>query len=212
MLYIFHSAILDWYIVVKAKDCISGGGKCVSYLNINWQSHWLFYPNICKLITCYTTFKMAVFWDVALCSLVHINQCFRGAYCLHHYTITLIMEAVSSSETLASIYQTAWCNSKKTAIFILSPWEPEISHCTTLFCIEESLALQHGVSSGSEQLLADCLQICRRTVNIFSSCHGQSTMGGPVPWGWVVDEDPLTWFTCGSLLRMWSTGGLLWTQ
>jgi hypothetical protein len=27
---------------------------------------------------------MAVFWDVAPCSLVDIDWCFRGAYCLHH--------------------------------------------------------------------------------------------------------------------------------
>jgi hypothetical protein len=26
--------------------------------------------------------KMAVFWDVGLCSLVDIDQHFRGAYCL----------------------------------------------------------------------------------------------------------------------------------
>jgi hypothetical protein len=29
--------------------------------------------------------KMAVFWDLAPCSLVDINQCFRGAYFLHHH-------------------------------------------------------------------------------------------------------------------------------
>jgi hypothetical protein len=29
--------------------------------------------------------KMAVFWDVALCSLAETYQCFRGAYCLHHH-------------------------------------------------------------------------------------------------------------------------------
>jgi hypothetical protein len=28
--------------------------------------------------------KMAVFWDVAPCSLVDVDWCFRGAYCLHH--------------------------------------------------------------------------------------------------------------------------------
>jgi hypothetical protein len=28
--------------------------------------------------------KMAVFWDVAPCSLVDIGRRFRGAYCLHH--------------------------------------------------------------------------------------------------------------------------------
>jgi hypothetical protein len=28
--------------------------------------------------------KMAVFWDVAPCSLVEVYRRFRGAYCLHH--------------------------------------------------------------------------------------------------------------------------------
>jgi hypothetical protein len=27
---------------------------------------------------------MSIFWDVAPCSLVEIDRCFRGAYCLHH--------------------------------------------------------------------------------------------------------------------------------
>jgi hypothetical protein len=31
-----------------------------------------------------TSMEMAVFWDVAPCSLVHIKPRFRGAYCLHH--------------------------------------------------------------------------------------------------------------------------------
>jgi hypothetical protein len=27
---------------------------------------------------------MAAFWDIALCSLIEVVQCFRYAYCLHH--------------------------------------------------------------------------------------------------------------------------------
>jgi hypothetical protein len=30
-----------------------------------------------------TCMKMAVFWDVAACSLVDTDQCFREAYCIH---------------------------------------------------------------------------------------------------------------------------------
>jgi hypothetical protein len=45
--------------------------------------------------------KMAVFWDVALCSLVDTDQCFRG--------ITM-MEAITSYETSVNIYQTTQCN------------------------------------------------------------------------------------------------------
>jgi hypothetical protein len=28
--------------------------------------------------------KMIALWDIVLCSLVEVDQCFRGAYCLHH--------------------------------------------------------------------------------------------------------------------------------
>jgi hypothetical protein len=50
-----------------------------------------------------TSMKMAVFWDVSLCSLVYIDRRFRGAYC---HIVALMMEAVSSSETSVSMYQT----------------------------------------------------------------------------------------------------------
>jgi hypothetical protein len=41
--------------------------------------------------------KMAVFWVVALCSLVEIYHCFRGICCLHHQGDDV--EAASTSET-----------------------------------------------------------------------------------------------------------------
>jgi hypothetical protein len=31
-----------------------------------------------------SSMKMAVFWDVAMCSLVHSDRNFKGVYCLHH--------------------------------------------------------------------------------------------------------------------------------
>jgi hypothetical protein len=31
-----------------------------------------------------TSMQMVVFWDVSPCSLVEIDQRFRGAYCLHY--------------------------------------------------------------------------------------------------------------------------------
>jgi hypothetical protein len=42
-----------------------------------------------------------LFWDVAPCSLVEIDQCFRGAYCLHHqgyYTVQHPRKQSSSSQ------------------------------------------------------------------------------------------------------------------
>jgi hypothetical protein len=55
--------------------------------------------------------EMTVFWVVALCSLVDIDQRVRGAYCLrHHGDGILMMEAVSCSETSVNIYHSTWCN------------------------------------------------------------------------------------------------------
>jgi hypothetical protein len=45
---------------------------------------------------------MVVFWDVAPCSLVEIDRRFRA--------IALTIEAVSTSETSAILYQTKRCN------------------------------------------------------------------------------------------------------
>jgi hypothetical protein len=47
--------------------------------------------------------KFRVFWDVAPCSQVDVDRRFRGAYCLHHQGVALIMEAVCTSETSINI-------------------------------------------------------------------------------------------------------------
>jgi hypothetical protein len=28
--------------------------------------------------------KITTIWDIAPCSLIDVNRCFKGAYCLHH--------------------------------------------------------------------------------------------------------------------------------
>jgi hypothetical protein len=33
----------------------------------------------------FSEMKIVVFWDAEPCSLVDIDQCFRGTYCLHHH-------------------------------------------------------------------------------------------------------------------------------
>jgi hypothetical protein len=40
--------------------------------------------------------KMVVFRNMALCSLIEIDQRFRVAYCLHNQLITLMVESVSA--------------------------------------------------------------------------------------------------------------------
>jgi hypothetical protein len=62
---------------------------------------------------------MAVFWVVAPCSLVEVYQRFR---------IALMMEAVMTSETMVSFYQTTW------------RYNPEDSHLlTTLYHYKDQL-------------------------------------------------------------------------
>jgi hypothetical protein len=59
--------------------------------------------------------KKAVFWVVALHSLIEVYQCFRGTCCLYHQgnessIIALMQEAASCSETLVNCYQTTQHN------------------------------------------------------------------------------------------------------
>jgi hypothetical protein len=48
--------------------------------------------------------KRPAFWDVAMYSKIDTDRRFRGDYCLHQ--ISLMMEAISTSETSVNIYQT----------------------------------------------------------------------------------------------------------
>jgi hypothetical protein len=69
---------------------------------------------------------MAVFWVVALCSLVRVYRSFRGACCLDHHgndrcIIALMMEVASTSKTSVNFYQTTRCNN------------PEDSHLHTRY-------------------------------------------------------------------------------
>jgi hypothetical protein len=66
--------------------------------------------------------KMAVFWVLALGSLVEVYQHFRGTSCLHHHQPFMMMEAASTSETSVNFYQTTWC------------YNPEDSHLHTHHC------------------------------------------------------------------------------
>jgi hypothetical protein len=52
--------------------------------------------------------KMTVLWDVVPCSLVKIDQLFRGAHYLHHQGP--VDRGISISETLVSFYQTTQHN------------------------------------------------------------------------------------------------------
>jgi hypothetical protein len=48
---------------------------------------------------------MAIFWDIAPCSLVETDWHFRGAYCLHHQAWSAV-----STEISVNLYQTKWHN------------------------------------------------------------------------------------------------------
>jgi hypothetical protein len=65
--------------------------------------------------------KMTVFWFVVPCSLVEIDGRLRDTHCLHHQG-ALMIEAVSTSETLVNFYEIA---RRKV---------PEYSHLQTISC------------------------------------------------------------------------------
>jgi hypothetical protein len=51
--------------------------------------------------------KMAAFWDIVLCSLTEVDQCFRDVRCLHCQG-ALLMDAVHTSETYVLFTETTW--------------------------------------------------------------------------------------------------------
>jgi hypothetical protein len=59
--------------------------------------------------------KTTLFWDVAPCSLA--DRCFTYVYLLTTAIIVLMMEAVNTSETSVSIYQTTQRNIPETFVF-----------------------------------------------------------------------------------------------
>jgi hypothetical protein len=82
----------------------------MSYLSvcsvILWKIHTegrIYMP--CEFLTV-VSMKMILFWNVALCSLIEIDQHFRGIYCL----IDLMMEAASISGTSVNFYEAIWRN------------------------------------------------------------------------------------------------------
>jgi hypothetical protein len=81
--------------------------------------------------------KMAVFWVVAPCSLVHICQRFRGAGCLHLQSDCLVDPG--TSETSVNFTRQHGAVSQKAAILYSPQREHEISllsiHCKYYFYI-----------------------------------------------------------------------------
>jgi hypothetical protein len=62
------------------------------------------------------TTEKILFWNVAKCSLVETDRCFRGVYCLYHQG-ALVTEAVSTSETSVNLYETALMTSQNSHLF-----------------------------------------------------------------------------------------------
>jgi hypothetical protein len=79
-----------------------------------------------------TNIKMIAFWDIAPCSLVGVDRCFGGAYCLHHqgdeswspwwWSQYSPMKHQSTPMKLHGIILHRLSSS------YLPPWEPEISY------------------------------------------------------------------------------------
>jgi hypothetical protein len=71
--------------------------------------------------------KRAVLWDVASCSRVDSDQCFRGLHCLSHQNvllITLVTEVASCSEMVVSMCQATRCHNNPPAILTLVAMKP----------------------------------------------------------------------------------------
>jgi hypothetical protein len=65
--------------------------------------------------------KMAVFWDVVLCSVVEL---------LYVSEVTaLMMEAASTSETLVNFYQATWCYNPEDSHLHICFYENLQSYC-----------------------------------------------------------------------------------
>lgn len=61
-----------------------------------------------------TSMKIAIFWDVVLCSMVEFSGYFREAYSLlHQGVIALMIEAVNASQTSVNIYHTTRHNNRR---------------------------------------------------------------------------------------------------
>jgi hypothetical protein len=88
--------------------CILGGELVLLYLSykLSCERELLSVENQHKFFTAVTV-KVAVIWDVMPCGLVGAYRHFRVTECLY-YHMTLMLEAVVSSETSVHIYQTIW--------------------------------------------------------------------------------------------------------
>jgi hypothetical protein len=97
-----HSTIVEpsKIFVLPSRECPGMLMKGVTVLHSNahphvactiqdtpCSMHWTVLdhpPYSPDLSPCHFHMKIIIYWDIAPCSLVEINQCFRGAYCLHH--------------------------------------------------------------------------------------------------------------------------------
>jgi hypothetical protein len=77
---------------------------------------------------------MTIFWVVVLHSLKEVYWHFRGACCLHHHIIALMMDAASTSETLLNFHQATWRNNPEDSHLQICYHENLKSH---LFCDHE---------------------------------------------------------------------------
>jgi hypothetical protein len=92
--------------------------------------------------------KCRVFWVMAPCSHDEVDRRFRGTYCLHHQGdegITLMMEAVCTSETSVHLNMAMWhnipenCTTRNFILDLLRPsgnYEPSaLTVSNAAFCI-----------------------------------------------------------------------------
>jgi hypothetical protein len=100
--------------------------------------HWPTYRGRCS--STYTTGcrKMAVFWDVAPCSLVDTGRHIRGSYCLHHQVTHRPDKGVSKFVWNVGQYLRDYTvpHTRRQPSYS-SPWEPETrtGYCSEILCL-----------------------------------------------------------------------------
>jgi hypothetical protein len=135
--------ILGFRVHHKHSFCLSDQLSNLRWMNLFSWEHYKRWSTIeikfmiLAVRAVQTVMKMAVFWDVAQCSLVEVYRCFRGACCLA--AVVLTIKAASTSETSVNFYRTIRRNIPEDSHihthihFHTHTWEPEISPILAVF-------------------------------------------------------------------------------
>jgi hypothetical protein len=94
--------------------------------------------------------KIRVFWDVALCGHVEVDQRFTGAYCLHHqgddWGSKLLWNVVILQQDYTALYP------RQLSSLYSPSWKPETSHCWLILTFRRNILYLSSGLNISESL------------------------------------------------------------